>query len=96
MLQNNSSHISVSMGNKMFVISEILHQNCEVFDSISRKYNVIKPALFVKKYCFDNQQNAYCIGNKIVVFCSSYNCFVVHDTDKNEWSLKHFTPYVVL
>ena len=92
MIQQRIDHFSVSMGNKMFVINKHLFQDFEVFDSISRKFNLIKSPQCLRNCWIYDEQNAYCIGNNIVLFCSSFECFFVYDTNNNNWLLYPFIP----
>ena len=52
MLKKRCDHLLVSMGNKMFVVSDNLSQTCEIFDSASRKFTSIKPLTFHKNSQF--------------------------------------------
>ena len=90
-LEKRSGHFSVSLGNKLFVLSNCFSQFSEVFDSISRKFNFIKPPSFLKTYSIKGEQTAYCVGNNIVLFNYYHKFFVVYDTIKSEWWLKLFT-----
>ena len=47
MLKATSSHGSVSLGNKMFVISRNLSNSCEMFYSISNKFTLLKTKPYV-------------------------------------------------
>ena len=91
MLEKRCGHLSVSMGNKMFVISKYLSQNCEVFDSVSRKFTIIKPPSFVKGVSFENEKSAHCVSNKIALVSWNKRCYTVYDTDKNEWLFNQIT-----
>ena len=48
MLKERTGHGSVSIGNKMFVISRNLNDSCEVFDSITNKFILLKTNPHVK------------------------------------------------
>ena len=47
MLKARSGHGSVSLGNKMFVISRNLSNSCEMFYSISNKFTLLKTKPYV-------------------------------------------------
>ena len=60
-----------------------------MFHSVSRKFSFIKPSKFSTECPFfedqiEVEQDAYCVGNSVVVFSSAKNSFVVYDLVKNE------------
>ena len=94
MINERSHHGSVSMGNKMLVIGGKSNTTCEVFESFSRKFTVIKEIKGV-----DMNQLNYLklvgIGNKIFVFpilfrCHRFEKFHIYDVLKDEWCVKQF------
>ena len=68
MIEKRYFHAAVSMGDKMFVVGGFSITSCEVFDSFSRKFTIIKSGIKFR------WSDAICIGNNIVVF---HNCYEV-------------------
>ena len=69
MLQKRSDHGTVSIGNKMFVISRYLSNSCEVFDSITNKFTFLKTNPHVNNVdCYPLKTFAITVGYKIHVF----------------------------
>ena len=58
MLREKSGHNTVSIGNKMFVISIYLCDGCEVFDSISNSFTLLKK--------YPNVKNIHCYSSKAI------------------------------
>ena len=79
-------HLSVSMGNKLFVIGGNYRFNLEVFDSVSRKFSLIN---FGQKFLNHNYlQGACCIGKKILTIraCNKKFEFVVYDSGSKNYN----------
>ena len=67
MIQKRYNHDTVSIGNKMFVISKYLGNSCEVFGSISNKFKLLKKYSNVKNNeCYSLK--TITVGYKIHVF----------------------------
>ena len=88
MINERKGHGSVSMGNKMFVIGGNWNMNCEVFDSISRKFTFIKKIEVVDINCF----SVVGIGNVIFAFPKHYSStnksVQVYDVLNDQWRVK--------
>ena len=82
MMEGKSGHASVSIGSKMYVISE----SCEVFDLFSGKFALLQAPPLKGKV---SSGHYVVIGSKIIVFAGSYEyeC-VVFDPEKSEWEKK--------
>ena len=89
MIEARCFHDAVTMGNKMFVIGGVNTTSCEVFDSFSRKFTLIKP-LSTLSTVGDSEFNAVCIENDIFVLHelvdSGTNNMYRYDVDKQTWS----------
>ena len=69
MLQERCGHGTVSMGNKMFVISRFFCNNCEVFENISNTFTSINSIPKLKKiYFYLPEVDAITVGYKIYAF----------------------------
>ena len=67
MTDRRYGHSTVSMGNKLFVVGGYKTSSCEVFDSKSRKFVILKQVSNMPN--FDkNIFKSVCIGDNIVVF----------------------------
>ena len=86
MIHGRSSHQTVPIRNKLYVFGGDV-DNCEVFDSLSNKFSVLKhPSSFqMDEY---EIQGAISIGRKIIVFKTS--SLAVFDLDKKRWSKEPF------
>ena len=90
MIEERSLHVTVSMGNKMFVIGGYETINCEVFENCSRMFTTINTGLnypAIDEWYFE----AFCIGNCIVVFhhfqCDLKDSIVyLYDVEEEQWS----------
>ena len=80
------------MGNKLFVIGRYDKTNCEVFDSFSRKFTLIKADIFNSST--PRFSKAVCIGNSILVIIQNYDSsredktisnMCIYDVEKNHW-----------
>ena len=98
MIEGRSSHGSVGLGNKLFVIggyySRILFttSSCEVFDSNSNVFTQIKSKFFQDRFRLGCCQ-VVSVGFKIVVFATfSYKSgtkdLYIYDVLKGQWSLE--------
>ena len=86
------NHGACSVGNKMFVIGGCNKMSSEVFDSVSRKFTVLKKPLNAKG---PYDASIVRIGYKLLVISRPFNSpktkvykFNVYDVDKDEWSLE--------
>ena len=72
MLKGKSSHSTVTIGNKMFVIAiRYLDNGCEVFDSITNKFTFIKRNLHMENIDYYSPKiEAISVGYKVHVFCA--------------------------
>ena len=95
MIQGRSNHGSLGLGNKLFVISgEYCYYSCEVFDSHSNVFTVIKK---IKNTSCSLRRTALVgIGYKIIVFGEIYRdrykstdeMLFVYDIHSNQWTEK--------
>ena len=93
MLEKRSNYFLKSLSNKMFVMSRILDQRCEIFDSVSRKFSYVKACTLSERleWRFYDEQDIFCVGKSIFLFRPRKNCFVVYNFDKSEWFLRPVT-----
>ena len=92
MVGKRYGHDSVSMGNKMFVIGGKKTSTCELFDSRSRKFVILKQDSYFRRGFFQSERavlNSVCIGNKIIVFImtpyDSRTTMCIFDVFKQNW-----------
>ena len=95
-IEERHDHASVSMSNKLFVIGGYDNTNCEVFDSFSRKFTLIKADVLNSRSPLFYK--AVCIGNSILVIIENYDSsrkdktisnMCIYDVEKNHWSKKN-------
>ena len=84
MNEERRGHAAVSMGNKMFVIGGYRSSSSEIFDSLSRKFTLLKP--FSKLCNIDaSHSRVLCVGNRIIIFDNIYgheSKLYVYNVDK--------------
>ena len=69
MLKERCDHGTVSIGNKMFVISRVDTNDSEVFDSITNKFTFLKRSPHIKDICYYSlQTRAINVGYNIHIF----------------------------
>ena len=67
MLKGKCDHGIVSIGNQMFVIARYFYHSCEVYDSITSKFTLLKKSPN-EKYIYVLKTSRITVGNKIYVF----------------------------
>ena len=93
MIEARWCHKSVAVKNKLFILGgetnlANFEKNCEVFDSFSRKFVLLKP---LPPYSLDDYSE-YCnievipIGKKLVVFGNLKNVVRIYDLENDCWS----------
>ena len=84
MIYGMSFHKLVSMGNKMFVVGD--NNQCEVFDSFSRKFSLIK-RIPSDNYIIYNNNIVADIGHEFTVYstCIGYSVIYSYDIVAEEW-----------
>ena len=97
MLNPKCNHGSVSLGNKMFVIDRNINDGCEVFDSISNKFTLLKTKPHVKNVeCYPFKAKAFTVGYTMHVFNVIYvmgkgriltSCY---DVEKKSWTSENY------
>ena len=69
MLHRKSGHSSTSIGNKLFVLARYFNDNCEVYDSITNKFTLLKTHPHLNNTdCYPIKTFAIIVGHKIYVF----------------------------
>ena len=90
LIERRCNHASVSMGNKLFVIGGEYTNSCEVFDSVSTKFNIVT---YAPTKCLDICE-AVCVGNKIMVFSTLLKSLktnaLTYDVINDTWSENKF------
>ena len=87
MIEARSGHASVSIKNKLYVISGIGTRQCEVFDSFSRVFVRILPEMPLLGLRNRIEPMCAALGSKIIIFRSlRLEENVLFDVEKEEWS----------
>ena len=85
MIIERSSHKSVAVKKKLFVIGGNITNECEVFDSTSNRFSWLKkPTSGFNLY---DLSDVITIGSKILLFIENCNV-IIYDFENNEWSVK--------
>ena len=79
MISGKSHHSLVVARSKLFVIAHV-PLTCEVFDSICRKFIVLKSPPIV------HQNKAISFGNKILIVHNKTQCIAWYDVEEDKWS----------
>ena len=90
MIKRRIRHKLVAVNNKLFVVGGLSTKSCEVFDSTSNKFVLLKPPRGFYKKSLDNPATAIIIGSKLVVFGNRSDRISYYDVDTNEWSEESF------
>ena len=89
MVNGRSDHNSVAIKNKLFIIGGPV-KNCEVFDSNSKKFTLLKsPPNYIAEY-LEYPFKTVTIGNTLVVFGDQSIKILLYDIENNYWSEKKF------
>ena len=80
-------HKSVAVKNKLFVISGINTNSCELFDSTTNKFTLLKQPTQATGFYLYSPSEVITIGSKIFVFRRK-GIMIVYDFEKDEWSEK--------
>ena len=89
MIEKRCYHSTVSMGNKLFVTAGPLDITWEVFDSITRKFTLIRYQTGIKGIYF-YESSACCVADKIILsIVTSENTLqsIVYDTRNETFSM---------
>ena len=89
MIEGRADHSLTSMVNKLYVTAGPLDVTWEVFDSLTRKFTLIRYQTGIKGIYF-NESSACCVGNKVVLLIViSDNTYqsVVYDTRNKIFSM---------
>ena len=101
MIAARSCHKSVAVKNKLFVITKNFRNNCEVFDSTTKKFTLLKQPTPLSDYNFNGRTEVITIGSKIFLFQDNSRV-ITYDLEYNEWSrktckaTKHLTFFYIL
>ena len=89
MIERRHGHSSVVNKNKLFVIGSFRgngRENCEVFDSTSRKFVYLKQKSNSVKFRLGSQVQTFCIGSKLITLGDNSSTAMFYDVEKEEWS----------
>ena len=84
-LESRSSHTSVSVRNKLYMLSGAETQHCEVFDKISKTFSCFVPESPMWELGFRNIQ-CVSMGNKIIVLNGESHYYTAFDLERKEWT----------
>ena len=83
-------HKSVAVKNKLFVVGGLSTSNCEVFDSTTNKFTVLKQPTLASRFNLREPFGVITIGSKIFIFKDNLDV-KTYDFEKNKWSLNACT-----
>ena len=86
MIEARFFHSSVAVRNKLFVIGGFDSKRCEVYDSGSNRFTALNAT---PKFA-NTHVKSVLIGGKIIVFSEGAETISCYDTEKDEWTEKHF------
>ena len=93
MVEGRIGHASLAVKNKLFVVGSNggrRRESCEVFDSKSKKFALLKQFPGVWKYNLGKVADSFSIGCKLVSICHSLSKALCYDVEKDEWSAEPF------
>ena len=86
MINERERHKSVAVKNKLFVIDGLQTYSCEVFDSTTNYFTLLKQPILASVFDFEEPYGVITTGRKIFIFKNSY--VKTYDFENNEWSGK--------
>ena len=87
MVKKRFCHKSVAVTKKLFIIGGLYTNNCEVFDSTTNKFTLLKKPTLTSRYNFKYAFGVIIIGSKFFVFEENTQV-TTYDFENNEWSVK--------
>ena len=87
MINGRYCHKSVAVKHKLFVVGGLDTNDCEVFDSTTSKFTVLKQPTLASRYDLYESFGVNNIGSKIFIFKDNSNV-ITYDFESNEWSVK--------
>ena len=90
MVEIRFGHSLLAVRNKLFAIMGYQTTSCEVYDSFSKKFVLMKSLPFNLKFDSENTAKAVTIGNKVIIFQEDMQIAAVYDMDQNKWSKEEY------
>ena len=87
MINERYYHKSVAVGHKFFVVGGMFINDCEVFDSTTNNFTLLKEPILASGFDLHDPSEVITIGSKIFVFLTNSNV-KTYDISHNEWSGK--------
>ena len=87
MIERRYCHKSVSVKNKLFLVGGVSVDTCEVFNSNTNKFCLLKELKEIFKNSLSYLTEVISIGTKLSIFGNKGHV-IVYDIDKDEWSEK--------
>ena len=81
------NHKSVAVKNKLFVIGGTFRNSCEVFDSTTKKFTLLRQPKFAPYYNLNDYTEVLIIGSKIFLYQNNSKV-ITYDFENKEWSEK--------
>ena len=85
MVEGRFRHVLFAAQNKLFAIGGMESASCEVYDSRSKVFVLLKSPKGVLSFDFKNAAGAFCYRNKILVYQSNSPTIAFYDIEKQEW-----------
>ena len=89
MIEPRSLHVSVSMGNNMFVIGGNIRSTFEIFESYSRKFCYLKKCSDLHNIV--DRFQVICISNQVIIFCNVNTGWLkkvfTYNVETSKWNL---------
>ena len=89
MVRERVFHHLVAVKCKLFVIGG-RQDSCEVYDSSSKKFSLLKSPAEVLKFDFKNAAGAISMGDRIIVFEDERKLVACYDLNKEQWSAESY------
>ena len=85
-VEGRSHHRSVAVKNKLFAVGDLLVPSCEVYDSRSKKFVIIKSPPHCVTHLLYRPDSVISMGNKLAVFNSNDQTCLFYDVENDLWS----------
>ena len=87
MINERFCHKSVAVKNKLFLIGGMFTNNCEVFDSNTKTYTLLKQPTLASGFILYHPTEVITVGNKLFIFKND-SCGKTYDFKNKKWSVK--------
>ena len=92
MINARTSHTSIAIANKLYILCGDLHEGtpCEYYASFSKQFVALKTPSANISFNLIWASWSVCVGRKIMLLSEDQPLVAYYDVDTEEWSEEHF------